>query len=265
MRLAAPHLLFLLFLSLPVLAINPQWVKMDKKMIAEVNAITKATPAITERYFAKNVREGHNLGFGWRSRELAVYGGYTSVYATFYYRNDSLVSYVIQPNLPNEPTLKKAYITWYAPSFRVNPGRLNPFYFNKAVLSKPLPAYQKLYTVQAASQAIINYMSPESGVVYGYAGGESPQILENRASFINIQNNLPLEQVILLMYASNPASRLTAIEYYLKNKKLFSNQARIEQWIETVLQELPEVESLQGCIGGKYNARELVGMFTETK
>lgn len=264
MRVATLQLLFLLALSLPTLALNPAWIKLDKQLIAQVNALIKATPTSAERYFARNVRAGHELGFGWRSRELAAYGGYTTVYATFYYRHDSLMSYAIHPTLPDEPILQKTYLTWYAPSFRLKPARLNPVYFHKAVLSKPLAAYQQRYPVGSTSPAIDHYMSPESGVAYGYSGGEVAHLLQNRASFRNLQVNLSVDQLVRLMYATNPASRLTAIEYYLNNKNLFANRAPIEQWIETVFQELPEVESIHGCIGGKYKARDLVAEFTET-
>lgn len=265
MRLVPLQLLFLLILGLPTWALNPAWIRKDKQMITEVNELLKATPATTERYFlSKDFREAHDLGFGWMSKQTAVHGGYTSVYATFYYRNDSLVSYVIHPELPDEPTLQSTYTTWYAPRFRINAPKLNAFYVNSTALSAPLLAYVQSTATEISTKAIREYMSPEAGIVYGYAGGESRQILENRAAFLDLRATLLPEQVVLLMYAINPASRLTAFEFYLRNKALFSNQQQIEQWMEVVFRTLPKVESISGCIGGNYDVQELMADFIDT-
>lgn len=254
------QLFLLLALSLPAWALNPAWIKEDKRLIAQVNTLLPTTPATVERYFTHHdVRAVHTLGFGWRSTETAVHGGYTSVYATFYYCNDRLVSYVIHPELPDEPALKSTYTTWYAPSFRLKPPKLNPFYFNKAALSQPLPAYPTSAATKTSAKALQDYMSPEGGVVYGYAGGESLQILPNRAAFLALRPQPGPEQIVRLMYAINPASRLTAIEFYLKHKALFANQPQIEQWMEVVFHTLPKVESIRGCIGGEYEVRALMG------
>lgn len=265
MRLPVLHLLFLLLLSVPALAINPLWVRMDKKIISEVSAVIKASPATAERYFVKGSRDVHNLGFGWKSKDGAVGGGYISIRATFYYRNDTLISYTVYPRFPDEPALKSTYAKLYAPSFSIDSKGLSPFYYNDAALSKPLSTYREPYLSGSAPKAIRKYMSPESGLEYGDYGGFALSMLQNRKNFIELQDSISTEQVFLMMHAVNPASRLTAIEYYLSNKKLFSNQPQIEQWMETVFQELPEVESMQGCIGGTYNARALVAKFSKAK
>ncbi len=265
MRLSAFHLLFFLFLSLPVLAINSLWVRKDKKIIGEVNAVIKTSPAAVERYFVKGSPNVHNLGFGWTSKEGAVGGRYISLQATFYYRNDTLISYTVYPRFPDEPTLKRTYAAWYAPSFRVDLKEVSPFYYNDAALRKPLSTYREPYLVGSAPEAIRKYMSPASGLDYGDYGGVAFTMLQNRKNFVAIQDSLSPEKVFLLMHAVNPASRLTAIEYYLMHKYLFSNQPQMAHWIETVFQELPEVESIQGCIGGTYNARASVAKFSQAK
>ena len=59
-------------------------------------------------------------------------------------------------------------------------------------------------------------MSPASGLYYGGRGGFSMNLLQNRELFMGLENKLTKELVIQLMYSINPASRLTAIEYYYK-------------------------------------------------
>jgi len=49
------------------------------------------------------------------------------------------------------------------------------------------------------------------------------------------------------MYAINPASRLTAIEYYLKHKELFSSQEEINKWIGMNFKEIPKINTMRGC------------------
>ncbi|MGI4737052.1 MAG: hypothetical protein ACRYG7_17920 [Janthinobacterium lividum] len=271
MRIALLHLFLLLTASLPTLAINPLWVKLDKKVIEEVSAVVKANPATAEQYFLKpsgtahHLRRVYNLGFGWKAKETAAYGGYISILATFYYHNDSLLSYTVHPELPDEVELRSTYAKWYATSFRVAPTEVLPFYYNKYLLSKPLPTYKGPYTARIATEAVATYMSPESGLVYGHYGGEALTMLQNRRCFTTLQDSLSPEQVLLLMYAINPASRLTAFEYYLNHKQRFANHLPIEQWMETVFRELPEIESIEGCIGGLYNAREQVASFVKTR
>jgi hypothetical protein len=50
------------------------------------------------------------------------------------------------------------------------------------------------------------------------------------------------------MYSVNPASRLTAFEYYFNHKSKFSHQAEIEAWIRKVYKALPMVTTMDGCM-----------------
>ncbi|OON67178.1 hypothetical protein [Hymenobacter sp. CRA2] len=265
MRVPLLYLLLFISVSLPSSAANPEWVAQDKKIINEVTSLLKASPRTVERYFEKGIESGHNLGFGWRSRDAAIGGGYISIKAALYYYNGSLVSYTVYPGLPREQELKSKYVQWYSAGFKVSSAGVAPFRYNGALMQKPLSALVKPPTSQVATKAVVEYMSPESGLEYGDYGGYGMTMLQNREAFTQIQKGLSLEQVLLVMHSINPASRLTAIEYYLKNKELFTNRPQIEQWVETVFRELPEVESIDGCIGGKYNAKELVAKFTKTE
>jgi len=72
------------------------------------------------------------------------------------------------------------------------------------------------------SSTIKFYTSPFSGLLYGCRGGYGDLILNNRCHFNKIKDSLNTTQLIYIMKGLNPASRLTAVEYYLKYKSKFS-------------------------------------------
>jgi hypothetical protein len=88
-------------------------------------------------------------------------------------------------------------------------------------------------------------MTPSSGTMYGYAGGGV--IMQNRKAFLQIKDSLTADQVVLLMYSINPASRLTAIEYYLQHEDLFSSRQVIDNWVGVVFKATPTIETMSGC------------------
>lgn len=267
MKTALVALLLLLSVNQAVTASNPEWVKLDQELIRVVNALVNQKPAVVQQYFAKGLEGTHHLGFGWKSKDFAASGGYMTIKARCYYYHDTLVSYTIEPWLPTENAVKDLYVNQFSAVFKPTPGQVRPYHYNPASLQKALGSYRPSYPLAAMPVTIADYMSPESGLEYGYSGGEAPVVLRNRCAFIQLQDQLSTADIVLLMHAVNPASRLTAIEYYLKNKKRFTQaeQRSLNQWVEVVFNELPEVESLQGCIGGLYNARELVARFSKTK
>jgi len=95
------------------------------------------------------------------------------------------------------------------------------------------------------SAPIADYMTPNSGTMYGYAGGGV--IMQNRREFLKIEDSLTCDEAVYLMYAINPASRLTAIEYYYYHKDLFLDREKIEEWIDINFAEIPKVKTMWGC------------------
>ncbi len=119
-----------------------------------------------------------------------------------------------------------------------------------------------MLTLQNVSDKILEYATPNSGTVYGFFSGYNGTILKNRKAFIEIRDNLTNDQVIFLMYSINPVSRLTAFEYYIKNRKSFIEQASIEEWMEINLKEVPIVETSFGCIRESFDTRTLLQMYS---
>ena len=241
--------IFILFLaSSKTFAYNPFWTHTDKKLITAIVNLDKYNPKQVEQYFKQQKIQKCDtskefLGFGWKMWSPGIGAGYISISAIFYYFNDSLVSYSLIPRLPEEKGLQKRYKKWYGDYFCYSNSKIQPFNLNQSAVLKPLKQYTGV--IKNIPEKIANYMTPNSGTMYGYAGGET--ILQNRKAFLEIKDSLTNEQLILLLYSINPASRLTAIEYYWNRKDSFGYNEAINEWVEQNFKEMPTVKSMFGC------------------
>ncbi|NME72428.1 hypothetical protein [Flammeovirga aprica] len=248
-------LILLLFFtcSISLFACNPFWVKADKKLIKGIVALDKNNPAEIAHFFIsqtihKSNTTKKNLGFGWEIWRSGIGSGYIGISATFIYHNDSVVSYSINPKMPKEKALIKRYKKWYLEEFEFESSQIQPIVYHKYFVEKPLKYYDGKLTERSTPQQIAHYMSPFSGTTYGdKILGLVDSYLTNRKAFLSIKDNLTTEQVILMMYSINPASRFTAIEYYMKNKADFNNTEKIEEWIEINYKEIPNINISGGC------------------
>jgi hypothetical protein len=172
------------------------------------------------------------------------------------------VSFVLKPRLPKNESKKKKYLAWYNNKFDVTKDlELKPKYYNYVVFQSPLKEYKgTLFT----DDQIGFYMSPESGLYYGGRGGFSMNLLQNRELFMGLENKLTKKLVIQLMYSKNPASRLTAIEYFYKHPEMFKKEkSELNNWIEIVFKQVPYIKTLNGCIGGMESSKELTKKYSE--
>lgn len=252
----------LLFIQ-TVSASNPFWVHKDKKLIKGITQLNRTNPQGVEQYFIQKCdTTKEKLGFGWTMWTPQIGGGYIGISATFIYYLDSIVSYTIKPRMPEEKGLIKKYKNWYQDSFTFESGRILPFIYNSDNILQPLKEYNGKVTPQTVPRKVLEYMTPNSGTMYGYVGGYGGKLIQNRKAFIEIKDSLTNDQVIFLMYSINPASRLTAIEYYLKHKDSFTNQQTLDEWIEKNFTEMPKIETLFGCIQELFDTRTLVYMYS---
>ena len=251
----------LFLVSLKTFAHNPFWTQQDKKLIEALTKIDKTNTSEIEQYFVSRLRlssqKKENLGFGWTMWQTGIGGGYIAISAQFFYYNDSLISYSLTPQLPEEKGLQKRYKKWYGNYFSYINSEIQDYRFNSESILKPLKEY--VGNVTAIREKLINYMSPNSGTTYGYSG--SLGILENRKAFLEIKDSMGNDELFLLMFSINPASRLTAIEYYLKRKESFNNQEAIENWIELNFKEIRTIET-SGCFKDSVETKSLVYMLS---
>jgi len=242
-------------------AYNPFWINADKKLITAITNLDKNNPKEIEQYF-KNQRiqkcdsTKENLGFGWKVWSPGIGSGYIAISAIFYYYNDSIVSYSMTPQLPEEKGLFQRYKKWYKNYFEYSDSSIQTFRFNESSILKPLKEYEG--NINSISSEILNYMAPNSGTMYGYAGGGIIQ--QNRTAFDKIKSYLTNEELVILLYSINPASRFTAIEYYWKHKERFGKQESIDEWIEQNFKEIPTFKSTSGCFAVTEETRSYVYM-----
>ncbi len=248
-------------------AYNPFWVHIDKRLIKSVVKLDRSNPQTVEQFFIdhKSKTEKEYLGFGWTMWTPGIGGGYIGISATFIYYHDSIVSYTIAPRMPDEEGLIKRYKSWYKDSFAFETDKILPFNYNAEKILRPMKEYKGTLTAQTVPHKILDYMTPNSGTMYGYAGGYGGHLLQNRKAFLQIKDSLTNDQVIFLMYSINPASRLTAIEYYLKHKDNFLNQTSLDEWVDKNFIEIPKVETLFGCLRESWDTRTLVYMYSTMK
>jgi hypothetical protein len=183
MRTSIAILFFLGITTTKSFGVNPFWVRLDKRMIREFNAVAKSDPKNVESYFINHLKfppVKENLGFGWKIWTAGVGGGYVSIGGTFIYLNDSIVCYTLRSRLPSERRLKEKYTEWLGESFQITEGNLEPFVFNLIGVLMPLTQYDGPLRQEGIPSAVLDYMSPLSGIMYGYRGGVNMGLLENR-------------------------------------------------------------------------------------
>ena len=246
------------------IAYNPYWTLLDKILIRNIVQLDKNNPQAIEGYFKTNkckiVKE--NLGFGWKMWEQGIGGGYISIKARFIYYNDSIVSYYIIPQIPEEKELINRYKKWYQNSFTFEKDNIQAFAYKEEGILKPLKEYIGTLSSKTVPRKILDYMTPNSGTIYGYSGGYSSTILQNRKAFFEIKDSLTTDQVTLLMYSINPASRFTAFEYYLRHGERFTNQQILDEWMEINFAETPEIRTLLGCLVKTMDTRTMVHIYS---
>ncbi len=243
-----------------------EWVLQDDTLIDQVKKVVSFGPATIESYFKLNggQRSLDSLGFNWIKKEWTVPGGYISFYADFYYLNDSLKTLILWVHLPDDFSLVEHYYASYSTFLPIDSGDAFYYKYCPQNLFKPLEEYSLVKNHIRPSFEMLKYMSPTSSLFYGYRGGFSGEVLPNRAAFESLKAKLSMDQVFALMYSINPASRLTAIEFFLKNKSRFKSSNEIQSWIRRVYSEKPKIETFNGCLQSEKSSAFLVQMFVKS-
>jgi hypothetical protein len=260
-------MMVLFCLCLSAVAINPIWTATDKRLIKGLGRLDHSEPVEVADYFAKHrngrgEREIEELGYGWKVWHTGFGGGYVGVTAEFYYLQDSLVAYELIPEMPTEPELKVRYRAWYAATFRFDGEAIQSRGHNMEALEEPLPQYGGLFKTSPPSDSIRSYMSPACGTRYGFRGGYGNGLTTNRAYFKNIKDQVDDDALLLMMYAINPATRLTAIEYYYHRRgHAFGDAPEVDAWVHRVFEEVPQVSFAMGCIVETMDSHAAVWMF----
>jgi hypothetical protein len=215
-----------------------------------------------EAMFYNKRGQQENLGFGYHFVNGSYGQNETTIFYSFVYYDKKLVSYRLRAKLPYNNRLTNRYLKMYARLFTVKGQTIQPVYYGLKDVSDHLKG-----TSLTTDNGSIQYlMSPFSGTTYGDRGGYSGSLLENRANYISIKKLMTPQVCELLLYSKNPATRLCAAEYYYQHLQQFKPyKAVFEKRIEAIYKELPEVDTMSGCIGMNGNSRELVALYAKRR
>ena len=223
---------------------SPAWTSQDSLDASAIVSVLLHRPEAIDSLTAGSLNRGspnrgslsrdHSLGFGRRLREAWVNpAGKLGFAFKILYEGNMPVSFEAKPVM-NYRGLRARYLSALAPAFVTSAGSgpnaaPEPFYWNLENAARPLSADTlRLGDGPLPSPAVLEafsfYMTPYSGTLYGIRGGEAGQLLENRDRFIGLTGILMADKKLAryLLRSVNPATRLTAAEFIVRNKEGFT-------------------------------------------
>ena len=216
----------------------PAWTADDSLAAARMaDALAKHPESIDSLTLGSPNRD-HDLGFGMRLREAWVDpAGKLGFAFKIIYSGPRPISFEARP-IMNYGGLRARQWAALAPVFTAPPpkgGEAKPYHWNLAAACAPLPADSLLLPADSAPspairEALAYYMSPYSGTLYGMRGGEAGQLLENRDRFLGLAAIVGADRRLArwLLRSPNPATRLTAVEFILRNQAGFPDFDKLQ-------------------------------------
>ncbi len=237
---------------------HEDWIRKDEQFISQVKTAYQQGPLAILPLLHPNFAKRINLGYGYSLVDGGIGGGCVSIGAQIIYKDDKPVAYKLIPQLPlGEDALKPRYMAFYAGLFPFANGGVMPVYYNNEGAEKPLEGC----TVQMnATPEIRAYMTPYSGTTYGTTGGIANFPLQNRAAYGSIERQLDRQAHAYLLCSKNPATRLTAVEYFYSERASREGpiNPEIQARIESIFAETPQITTMSGCFVHAGNSRDLV-------
>jgi hypothetical protein len=242
--------------------IKPQLIEKNSLFVKKLAHVYKNTPANILPLFNAVDRKSNDLGFNYCSVRGIYEIGYLSIRYHFIFFKDKLISYELSSLLPFDDRLTKRYLKICSLLFKPDNNYFTkPIYYKYDEMVKPLRANIRQYSTE---KKILFLMTPYSGEIYGvYAVmGYASILLENRRNYNAIKDRITPEIEFMLLYSKNPATRLSAIEYYYQHPEQFvTNKDRYEKTIEAIYAESPLIETVVSGHTTTQNAEEMVKLF----
>ncbi|NOW93842.1 hypothetical protein [Mucilaginibacter sp. SG564] len=242
--------------------IKPELIEKDSLFVKRLAHVYKNAPASILPLFNAVNRKSNDLGFNYYSVRGIYEIGYLSIRYHFIFFKDKLISYELSSLLPFDSRLTNRYREICSLLFEPGNGYFTkPVYYKYDEMVKPLNTNTKQYTTDKKIQFL---MTPYSGEIYGvYAFmGYSPILLENRRNYNAIKDKITPEIELMLLYSKNPATRLSAIEYYYQHPEQFiKDKDRYEKRVKAIYAESPLIETVVADRPSTQNAEEMVKLF----
>ena len=244
-------------------SINEHWVKEDSLFLSELKYILKKDEKDILKIFKIDEKDRRTkLGFGYEQIESSIGKGYVSIFYNLILKDGQLASYEFIPQLPKNKYLTERYLNFYSGIFKIEKNTIHNRYFNIVEMENPM---KNLDTNIALNENLRFLMTPFSGTRYRFSGGFAGSIFTNRTIFLEESKSITPEVCLILMNSKNPATRLMAIEYFMKNKSDFKSPDLINNWIDKVFTELPTIETSEGCFAMQRDSKELVLEYVKGK
>lgn len=238
----------------------------DSVFISKLAILHNKRSSEVFRLFDNFNKEADDLGFGYYSVDgfyRPTNGSNIKINYQFIFRHKKLISYQLSADLPIQQALIGRYRKFYSKVFDFSVdagigGRSNFVYYNYSEMTKPLNGAKQAKT-STMDKEVSFFMTPYSGTMYGgqimgYGWGD----LANRAHYNAIKAKITPEIDYILLYSLNPATRLSAIEYYYQHPELFNNKIALEARIKVLYKEMPVITTIIGTTTTNQNAEELV-------
>ena len=243
--------------------IHEDWVQADRNFLREVINKLKQQPLEIDVVLLTSDKTKEKLGFGYDYIAGSNGKGYVSIFYQFVYYNNQLVSFKLNPEMPDNKKLIPIYKKIYEGIFDFDlKNQVLPYYYDLAKVDSTLPGLQSNIEI---SKEMKFYMTPYSGILYGDRGGYANSLTINRKHFLTIAAELNANNCLILLYSINPASRLTAFEHYLLNIDKFTKEEKeiIERRMHIVFDELPSIKTMYGCMVTDVRSRDRVNSLVE--
>lgn len=238
--------------------------KKDKEIIESVLDSLKNPESLKNLFITPSSnKKGILLGFGYKMYETSIYGGQITISCDFFFKKDSLVSYILKPKLPRSKRLHKKYIEFYNNTFEITEDNIiKPLFYNYETFYKPLKYYKGK---RISNPKIDHFMSTESGLYYGEALGIYAVPIENWKLLNDLEDQLTSDIILQLLYSKNPVSRLNTIKYYYLNSEKFADKSdEIENTINwTSLRGDALINSIYGCFSDHEYLRTIAKQLEE--
>jgi hypothetical protein len=239
-----------------------EWVLADIEFISQLKSEYKKSPLALLPLLKPGNNSRSDLGYGYEYVKGSIGKGYVTTSYIIVYKNGEPVSYKLTQFMPRIDELKPRYAELYEGMFSVTHHSVTPLYYNREEMERPLDGCSNTQT--AVTPEIKEYMTPYSGIRYGYRGGYSNSLLQNRDAYLSMKHTLDENSYKYLLCSKNPATRLTAAEYFYSNNRTNEGLSpQIISKIEEIFSETPTITTLMGCEVTRADSRELVKRFSK--
>lgn len=231
---------------------------MDSIFLTDLKNKINLEPKEIIKILGVDRKQEIDLGFDYKQIKGSTGKGYVSIFYNIILENDNLIAYELVPQLPKESLLTDRYLGFYKGIFEIDHKNLANRYYNFPEMVKTISGINVSNSINEDLRLL---MTPFAGTDYGTSSGWGTFL--NRELFNRNFDSITPRVCELLLESKNPATRLMAIEFYNKKKKLFNNTQEIERKIESIYLEVPNIRVYDsGCSGLLTDSRVAVEKFS---